>query len=106
VLLAMPLLIPWNVVGTIWQIFARGDIGLLGYVLTQLGIDYNYSQHPTDAWVTVLVMDVWHWTPLVRLLSYAALRAIPSRSTRPLASMALRVGQCFVTSSCRRCAVC
>ena len=43
VLLAMPLLIPWNVVGTIWQIFARGDIGLLGYVLTQLGIDYNYT---------------------------------------------------------------
>jgi glycerol transport system permease protein len=77
VLLAMPLLIPWNVVGTIWQIFARGDIGLLGYVLTQVGVDYNYSQHPTDAWVTVLVMDVWHWTPLVALLSYAALRAIP-----------------------------
>ena len=77
VLLAMPLLIPWNVVGTIWQIFARGDIGLLGFVLTQLGVDYNYSQHPTDAWVTVLVMDVWHWTPLVALLSYAALRAIP-----------------------------
>ena len=77
VLLAMPLLIPWNVVGTIWQIFARGDIGLLGFVLTQLGVDYNYSQDPTDAWVTVLVMDVWHWTPLVALLSYAALRAIP-----------------------------
>jgi glycerol transport system permease protein len=77
VLVAMPLLIPWNVVGTIWQIFARGDIGLLGYVLTQLGVDYNYSQHPTDAWVTVLVMDVWHWTPLVALLSYAALQAIP-----------------------------
>jgi glycerol transport system permease protein len=77
VLLAMPLLIPWNVVGTIWQIFARGDIGLLGYVLTQLGIDYNYTQDPTDAWVTVLVMDVWHWTPLVALLAYAALRAIP-----------------------------
>jgi glycerol transport system permease protein len=77
VLLAMPLLIPWNVVGTIWQIFARGDIGLLGYVLTQVGVDYNYSQDPTDAWVTVLVMDVWHWTPLIALLSYAALRAIP-----------------------------
>src|SRR5688572_17367869 len=43
VLLAMPLLIPWNVVGTIWQIFGRDDIGLLGYVLAQLGINYNYS---------------------------------------------------------------
>jgi glycerol transport system permease protein len=77
VLLAMPLLVPWNVVGTIWQIFGRADIGLLGYVLTQLGFDYNYAQDPWDAWLTVLVMDVWHWTPLVALLSFAGLRAIP-----------------------------
>jgi glycerol transport system permease protein len=77
VLLAMPLLVPWNVVGTIWQIFGRADIGLLGYALTQLGFDYNYSQDPGDAWVTVLIMDVWHWTPLVALLAYAGLRAIP-----------------------------
>jgi len=77
VVFAMPLLVPWNVVGTIWQIFARGDIGLLGYALTQLGIDYNYSQHPADAWLTVLIMDVWHWTSLVALLAYAGLRAIP-----------------------------
>lgn len=77
VLLAMPLLVPWNVVGTIWQIFARADIGLLGYMLTQLGFDYNYAQDPFDAWLTVLVMDVWHWTPLVALLGYAGLRAIP-----------------------------
>jgi glycerol transport system permease protein len=73
----MPLLIPWNVVGTIWQIFGREDIGLLGYALTRLGVDYNYAQDPTDAWITVLVMDVWHWTPLVALLAYAGLRAIP-----------------------------
>ena len=77
VLLAMPLLVPWNVVGTIWQIFARDDIGLLGHVLTLLGLDYNYSQDPADAWITVLIMDVWHWTPLVALLAYAGLRAIP-----------------------------
>src|SRR3546814_15971180 len=30
-----------------------------------------------DAWVTVLVMDVWHWTSLVALLCYSGLRAIP-----------------------------
>jgi glycerol transport system permease protein len=77
VVFAMPLLVPWNVVGTIWQIFARGDIGLLGYTLGQLGIDYNYAQNPTDALLTVLVMDVWHWTSLVALLAYAGLRAIP-----------------------------
>jgi glycerol transport system permease protein len=77
VVLALPLLIPWNVVGTIWQIFGRTDIGLGGVLLAGMGLDYNYTVDPIDAWVTVLVMDVWHWTPLVALLCYAGLRAIP-----------------------------
>ncbi|MDI5885179.1 carbohydrate ABC transporter permease [Cobetia amphilecti] len=77
ILLALPLLIPWNVVGTIWQIIGREDIGLYGWALGQLGIDYNYASNPADAWVTVLVMDIWHWTSLVALLCYSGLRAIP-----------------------------
>ena len=77
VLMALPLLIPWNVVGTIWQVFGRVDIGLLGHTLEALGIDYNYVQSPTAAWITVIVMDVWHWTSLVALLCYAGLKSIP-----------------------------
>ncbi len=77
VVLALPLLIPWNVVGTIWQIFAREDIGLLGWVVNHLGIPYNYTADPLSAWVTIVVMDVWHWTSLVALLCYAGLRSIP-----------------------------
>ncbi len=78
VLMALPLLIPWNVVGTIWQIFGRVDIGLLGATLNALGIDYNYTQNWLDAWITVIVMDVWHWTSLVALLCYAGLVSIPN----------------------------
>ncbi|MEV5896621.1 carbohydrate ABC transporter permease [Nonomuraea fuscirosea] len=78
VLVALPLLIPWNVVGTIWQIFARGDIGLGGWTINNvLGVNFNYTLDSTDAWITVLLMDVWHWTPLVALLAYAGLRSIP-----------------------------
>ena len=77
ILLALPLLIPWNVVGTIWQVFARGDIGLFGWTLNNLGFDYNYTSNPLDAWLTVLLMDIWHWTSLVALLCYSGLRAIP-----------------------------
>jgi glycerol transport system permease protein len=77
VLMALPLLIPWNVVGTIWQVFGRVDIGLLGYTTKVLGVDYNYVNDPFDAWVTVIVMDVWHWTSLVVLLCYAGLVSIP-----------------------------
>lgn len=78
IVVALPLLVPWNVVGTIWQIFGRNDIGLLGYTLTSLGIDYNYSQGLISAWVTIIIMDVWHWTSLVVLLAYAGLQSIPS----------------------------
>ena len=77
VLMALPLLIPWNVVGTIWQVFARGDIGLFGYAVNRLGIDYNYTASPLSAWFTIVVMDVWHWTSLVALLCYAGLKSIP-----------------------------
>jgi glycerol transport system permease protein len=77
VVMSLPLLIPWNVVGTIWQIFGRVDIGLLGYTLDQLGISYNYTQSIFAAWATLIVMDVWHWTSLVALLAYAGLQSIP-----------------------------
>jgi glycerol transport system permease protein len=77
VLMALPLLIPWNVVGTIWQVFGRVDIGLLGHGLEAIGIDYNYVRDPVDAWITVVLMDVWHWTSLVVLLCYAGLVSIP-----------------------------
>ena len=77
VLMALPLLIPWNVVGTIWQVFARIDIGLLGHGLASLGVDYNYTQNSFDAWATIVLMDVWHWTSLVVLLCYSGLVAIP-----------------------------
>ncbi|MEQ8395711.1 sugar ABC transporter permease [Thalassobaculum sp.] len=77
VLLALPLLIPWNVIGTIWIIFTRQDIGLMGHTIAQLGLRFDHTGSPFDAWVTLMLMEVWHWTPLVVLLAYAGLRAIP-----------------------------
>ncbi|MEP5761962.1 MAG: sugar ABC transporter permease [Litoreibacter sp.] len=78
VTMALPMLIPWNVVGAMWNIFTLPDIGLLGYFMnTTLGIDYDMTQSPVAAWVTIVTMDVWHWTSLVVLLSYAGLVSIP-----------------------------
>ncbi|MBW6391714.1 MULTISPECIES: carbohydrate ABC transporter permease [Halomonadaceae] len=77
ILLTLPLLIPWNVVGSIWQLFTRGDIGLMGVGIRELGYAYNITRNPTDAWATIVLMDVWHWTPLIALLCYSGLRAIP-----------------------------
>jgi glycerol transport system permease protein len=77
VLMALPLLIPWNVVGAMWNIMALPDVGLLSEIVTSLGIDYNYTRQPIAAWFTIVLMDVWHWTSLVVLLCYAGLVSIP-----------------------------
>jgi len=77
VLMALPLLIPWNVVGSMWNILALPDIGLLGRSLNALGLEYNYTRQPVAAWFTMILMDVWHWTSLVVLLCYAGLMSIP-----------------------------
>ena len=78
VAMALPMLIPWNVVGAMWNIFTLPEIGLAGYFLNNvLGINYNMTQDPVAAWVTIIVMDAWHWTSLVVLLSYAGLVSIP-----------------------------
>ena len=104
ILMALPLLIPFNVVGTIWQIFGRVDIGLLGHTLAALGIDYNYTNDAFDAWVTdhrdgCLALDQpCRPAVLCRAAIHPARPIIrPQRSTRPAA------GRPFATSSCRRC---
>jgi glycerol transport system permease protein len=78
VTMALPLLIPWNVVGAMWNIFALPEIGLMGKSLNTLGFDFNYTRQPGAAWFTVVLMDVWHWTSLVVLLCYAGLVSIPN----------------------------
>jgi len=76
VIVAIPLIIPWNVVGTTWRVLSRPDVGLLGVAINQFR-EFDIGNTPADAWFTMVLMDVWHWTPLVALLVYAGLRAIP-----------------------------
>ena len=103
VLMSLPLLIPWNVVGAIWNIFALPDIGLLGWALNAIGIDYNYTRQPSPPGSPSSLMDVWHWTSLVALLCYAGLsldprRLLPGGQDR----RRLGRGRSSATSSCRR----
>jgi glycerol transport system permease protein len=77
VLLGFPLLIPYNVIGILWRVFTRSDLGVVPALLAKIGYDYRPVEHAIDAWVTTLVMDVWHWVPLVTLLCFAGLQTIP-----------------------------
>lgn len=73
VFMVLLLLILFNVVGMIWQIFGCVDIGFLGCMFEMLGIDYNYINDLLDVWIIVVVMDVWYWISFVVLFCYVGL---------------------------------
>lgn len=76
VLMAIPLLTPTLVVGYLWKAMTLSKAGILFEVLQGAGIGLDMN-NPVVVWVVLLLMDSWHWTSLVVLLCYAALRAIP-----------------------------
>jgi len=77
VMLGIPLLIPYNVVGIIWRLFTQESIGVIPRFMALFGYTYNVALDSFDAPVTIFIIDIWHWTPLVALLVYAGLQTIP-----------------------------
>ena len=76
VLLAIPLLTPSIVVGYLWKILVAPKAGLLFEAAAAIGIQYDMN-NPVVVWLTLALMDAWHWTSLIVLLCFAGLRAIP-----------------------------
>src|SRR6056297_1732989 len=60
VLLGIPLLIPYNVVGIIWRLFSQSDIGVIPKILNAINYSYNVSLNSFDASLTILLIDIWH----------------------------------------------
>jgi len=77
ILLGIPLLIPYNVVGIVWRLFSQADIGIIPRVMSVFGYEYSVSLQSVDAFLTIILVDIWHWTPLAALLAYAGLQTIP-----------------------------
>jgi glycerol transport system permease protein len=76
VLISLPLLIPSIVVGHIWKFLTLPEIGLISTSLEYLGVNYDMND-PIIVWITLALMDSWHWTSLVVLLCFAGLKNIP-----------------------------
>ncbi|NNK95729.1 MAG: sugar ABC transporter permease [Desulfobacterales bacterium] len=74
--IAIPLMIPWVVVGLMWLLIIHPQWGSLGSLLSLFGFQINLNNLLT-AWSVIVFVDVWHWTSLVVLLCYSGLVAIP-----------------------------
>lgn len=78
VIMSIPLMIPWVVVGLTWVMLIHPQWGSIGAILSLVGMTINMN-NPFIAWMVILIVDVWHWTSLVVLLCYSGLIAIPQQ---------------------------
>ena len=79
--MVLPLLTPNLVVGYLFKALSLPQVGLLTWAVSLLGLDLDLK-NSVAAWCLLIVMDVWHWTSLVVLFTYAGLKAIPQEYYR------------------------
>jgi multiple sugar transport system permease protein len=74
----LPLMVAPIAVGATWRLLTVPGLGPLPYYLDHwLGITLQLGRYPDQAFATTVIMDVWHWTPLVTLTLLAALASMP-----------------------------
>jgi len=74
----VPLMIAPLAIGAIWRLLTIPGFGPVPFVLDNwFGFDYNIGTSATHAFVTIVLMDIWHWTPFVTLTMLAGLSSLP-----------------------------
>jgi multiple sugar transport system permease protein len=76
--LLLPMTIAPVVVGVIWRLMYASDIGVVNPLFSALGLgNPNVLAHPGSAFIGVVAVDVWEWTPLLFLIILAGLQSLP-----------------------------
>jgi multiple sugar transport system permease protein len=74
----LPLIMAPIIVGSVWKLMSTPSIGIIPYLLKHsVGFDLNIGNSAIAAFVVTVIMDIWHWTPLVTLTLIAALVSLP-----------------------------
>lgn len=79
-LLLIPMMLPPVVVAVIWRLIYNPNFGMINGTLKNWGIDTSrltWIASPTMALPSVILVDVWQWTPFMFLILLAGLQAIP-----------------------------
>ena len=84
-LVALPLVVPWNMIGMMWLGLIDPETGIVGQALAAAGIGFDWKFTPWQTWLLLVVMDTWHWLGLVVILAYAGLSGISGEYYRAAA---------------------
>jgi multiple sugar transport system permease protein len=80
-LLLLPFAITPAVSALVWRQLLDPNFGWIDYYGQKLGVmgtPVDWLSHPTTAWVALVGLDVWQWTPFVALILMAGLQGVPS----------------------------
>ena len=97
IMLLMPLMTAPALAALMWKLMTNPNFGILSYFAQLLGFsDMRWASSPDTALLTVVIVDVWVYTPFIMILLLAGLRSLP---TQPFEAAALdgvpRVQQFF-----------
>ena len=74
----LPILLPGIVIGAIWKLMYNPDFGVINQLLGVAGLTgQDWLGDRALAFASVVVVDIWHWTPFVFLLLLAGLESLP-----------------------------
>jgi multiple sugar transport system permease protein len=74
----LPILVSAVAIGAMWRLMYSYDFGLFNQILGALGLGkVGWLSDPSIALLSVVIVDIWHWTPLVFLILFAAAEALP-----------------------------
>ena len=73
----LPMFLAPVMVGLLGRFVLDSTIGLYANILSTIGFDVDLFSRPWTAMPTVILIDVWEWTPLVALIMLAGLTSVP-----------------------------
>ncbi len=80
IMLLMPLMTAPALAALMWKLMTNPGFGILSYFMTLLGIEnFNWASDPSTAMLTVVIVDVWVYTPFIMILLLAGLRSLPQQ---------------------------
>jgi multiple sugar transport system permease protein len=74
----LPMMITPIIVGLLWRFMLNDQSGLVNYFLAVIGIGrFPFLSNANSALLSIMLADLWQWTPFVILLLYSGLQALP-----------------------------
>jgi multiple sugar transport system permease protein len=77
-LILVPMLITPIAVGLIWRIMMMPELGVLNYLFGMVGLGpFQWGSSRGSALASVVLVDVWQWTPFMFIIIFAGLKSLP-----------------------------